>query len=156
MTWTTGTNTLAINGSITGTTVSGTTVTDGFATMTGDVLTAGTITDGTASLTSGAWTGVSSISGLSAPSGATDAANKAYVDAATGTAPGLPAQSVQFNSDPAGVFTGDSNFTWNTSSQILNVTGSRHLLEVNGTHIVREITEIILLDLAHIQEKNGK
>jgi hypothetical protein len=58
------------------------------------------------------------------PVNATDGANKSYVDAATGSAPGLPANSVQFNSSPAGVFTGTSDFIWDDISKILSVNGT--------------------------------
>lgn len=54
---------------------------------------------------------VTSISGLDYPINASDAANKAYVDAAIGSAPGLPFDSIQFNS--SGIFGGTSDFTFN-------------------------------------------
>jgi hypothetical protein len=72
-----------------------------------------------------AGTGV--ITGLQNPSGPTDAANKQYVDAATGSAPGLPFNSVQFND--AGVFAGSSNYTWNNLTNTLSLNGTLNSLE---------------------------
>lgn len=58
------------------------------------------------------------------PTASTDIANKAYVDAATGSAPGGPAQAVQFNSSPAGVFTGSSDFVWDDVLKTLTINGT--------------------------------
>lgn len=55
-----------------------------------------------------------SITGLSYPVNSTDAANKAYVDSATGSAPGLPIDSIQFNS--GGVFTGSENLRFSNDT----------------------------------------
>lgn len=74
-----------------------------------------------------------SITGLSMPIGPTDAANKAYVDAATGSAPGLPFNSVQFNS--AGIFGGSADLTYDGQTfYIANSTPSTGL--TNGSLVV--------------------
>lgn len=56
-----------------------------------------------------------------APVNPTDAANKAYVDAATGSAPGLPFTSVQYND--GGIFAGTNDFVWDNTNKILTVNG---------------------------------
>jgi hypothetical protein len=58
------------------------------------------------------------------PTNNTDAANKAYVDAATGSAPGGSAMNIQFNSSPAGVFTGSNDFIWDDINKLQTVNGS--------------------------------
>lgn len=60
-----------------------------------------------------------SITGLSYPTNASDAANKAYVDAATGSSPGLPFNSVQFNS--AGIFGGSADLTFDGNTFFIGV-----------------------------------
>lgn len=61
-----------------------------------------------------------SITGLSFPVNSTDAANKAYVDAATGSSPGLPFNSIQYNS--SGTFGGSSNLTFNGNTLYIGTT----------------------------------
>jgi hypothetical protein len=137
--------------SITGTTISD----GSGATMNGSTVTAETFTDNYVSLSYGSFTDVTNISfmdddstpttidmglnagstnGLGVLSGLKtltglssnfDAANKAYVDAAIGSNPGLPSKSIQYNSSPAGIFTGDSLFTWDDGpSKTMTVIGT--------------------------------
>ena len=123
--------------SMTGDTVTASTFTDNIATLTGGVLS--DITDLTffdddvtpttinMGLNAGSTDGLGVISGIKTLTGASsdfDAANKAYVDAAVGSAPGLPASAIQYNSSPAGVFTGDPLFTWNDVTKTMSVTGT--------------------------------
>lgn len=57
------------------------------------------------------------------PLNPTDAANKAYVDSVTGSVPGGSAMNIQFNSNPAGVFSGTNDFTWDNINKIQSVNG---------------------------------
>jgi hypothetical protein len=49
------------------------------------------------------------------------------------TAPGLPAQSLQFNSNPAGTFTGSSNLTYNQGTSTITLNGNIDLTALNST-----------------------
>jgi hypothetical protein len=126
--------------SITATTITADLFTDGAGgDLSGGILTATTITDNIATLSGGVLSDVSQIdmpivatigtgviTGLANPTSPYDAANKAYVDAATGTAPGLPFNSIQYNA--FGIFAGDSDFTWSpATTSVLNGT-----MTVNG------------------------
>ena len=112
----------------------------------------GGIFDGSANLT---WDGSSLnttnalVSGtmtlLTAPTNTTDAANKAYVDAATGSAPGGPGKAVQFNSDPAGRFTGSSDFLWDETTKELTVNRTLFALSRLKLYFIRVLVVILFL-----------
>lgn len=61
------------------------------------------------------------VTGLDPPVDPTDATNKAYVDSVAGGPPGLPEGSIQFNN--SGIFTGDSDFLYEPSSNTITMTG---------------------------------
>jgi hypothetical protein len=115
--------------------VTATTFTDNIATLTGGVLTDVTdisfldddVTPTTINMGEnlGSTDGLGTITGLKTLTGASSyssAANKAYVDAAVGSAPGLPSKGIQFNSDPSGVFTGSNNFVFDTLTNSMTLT----------------------------------
>jgi len=66
------------------------------------------------------------ITGLADPINPQDAANKEYVDSIS-FVPGLPAQSLQFNSNPAGTFTGSSNLIYDQGSSTITLNGDINL-----------------------------
>jgi hypothetical protein len=91
-----------------------------------------TITDGYATLNNG------TLTGLVAPTGPSDAANKAYVDASSGGNPGGIDGSIQFN--VAGTtFGGSSNLLWSTSTSFLNVIGGISATSVTTTSLTSSI-----------------
>ncbi|MBO75990.1 MAG: hypothetical protein CME17_01045 [Gemmatimonadetes bacterium] len=73
-----------------------------------------------------------SITGLPAPSGADDAATKDYVDTSGGGTPAGDANNIQFNSDPAGTFTGDNNFTYDPGARLFTVNVSEFKVQEDG------------------------
>ena len=63
-----------------------------------------------------------------------DGTNKLYVDThgGGGVTPGLPAKSVQFNSNPPGLLEGSSNFLFNNLTNTLELNGNISLTNVNS------------------------
>jgi hypothetical protein len=58
---------------------------------------------------------------INPPTAASDLANKAYVDAATGSSPVGPSNALQFNN--SGIFGGSGDLLWNDTTKILTVNG---------------------------------
>ena len=63
-----------------------------------------------------------------------DGTNKLYVEThgGGGVTPGLPAKSVQFNSNPPGLLEGSSNFLFNNLTNTLELNGNISLTNVNS------------------------
>jgi hypothetical protein len=66
---------------------------------------------------------VETVTGLITPTLPSDAVNKDYVDTLIASVPALPANSIQFNSDPAGHLTGSSDFIYIESTKTLKLLG---------------------------------
>ena len=67
---------------------------------------------------------------------ATSESIKAYVDASGATAPGGDAKTIQFNSDPAGTFSGNTNLTYDLSAVRMAVNASDMVVTEDGAVVL--------------------
>jgi len=82
------------------------------------------------------------VTGLANPVNPSDATNKHYVDNIS-FSPGLPAQSLQFNSNPAGSFTGSTNLIYDNIANSITLVGDINLSSSTSTITFTNDTGII-------------
>jgi len=134
LTWTSTTSVLNVNGTLSSTTITASSI-ESYRTTSGILfttsilsndITATTITVGPIVANSGAITGLANLTLASDPS---SAANKQYVDSKIGSNPVGPNGALQFND--GGIFGGTSNLIWNTATNSLYLYGT--LININPT-----------------------